>query len=169
MIDDDSPLAGLTEANVSERLFFVEAFLKGIDESYLQPVYMMHVFQPTDIRFDEQYTECVENSGGASSYPHTRPFDHESLRSTSCAAGGSLIHLERAHETESWQPGFKHSVRLWIAKQKQQHGGGGNTSGADGARPEAAVRPAQVSAGWHVDDVRLRDAGDLTAMASGYL
>ena len=86
MIDDDSPLAGLTEANVSERLFFVEAFLKGIDESYLQPVYMMHVFQPTDIRFDEQFTECVENSGGASSHSCTRPLDHESVLPTPQAA-----------------------------------------------------------------------------------
>jgi inward rectifier potassium channel len=46
VITDNSPLAGLTAENVKKRLVFVEAFISGTDESYLQQVFTMHVFYP---------------------------------------------------------------------------------------------------------------------------
>ena len=48
--------------------------------------------------------------------------------------GGSVIHVERAHETEKWLPGLKQVASLWMQQQKQESGGD------NGARP-AASRP----------------------------
>ncbi len=60
MITEDSPLAGLTKENCAKRMVFVEAFICGTDEAFLQQVFTMRVFYPKDVTFGHKFVNMVD-------------------------------------------------------------------------------------------------------------
>lgn len=76
LLDDDSPLKGLTPQNVADRLFFLFASFEGVDETFGQHVHARFRYEPDQVLFDRCYADMVEHR-----------------------EDGLIVHLGRLHRT----------------------------------------------------------------------
>lgn len=84
VIDEDSPLYGVTEENIHDRIFTMVATLVGHDATYAQTVHSRTLYYPEFIRFNERYVDIIgshEDGRLTIDYGHfhdteTMPEDH---------------------------------------------------------------------------------------------
>ena len=76
LLDESSPLHGLTPENAPERLFFLFASFEGMDETFGQKVNARYRYAPEDMRFGRCYADMVEHLDD-----------------------GLVVHLARLHQT----------------------------------------------------------------------
>ena len=58
-LDGNSPLAGITEATVSQRMVALIAIVMGTDEGFVQNVYAQHHYSPDDMRFGHRFVDLI--------------------------------------------------------------------------------------------------------------
>ena len=63
-ITPDSPLAGMTAADLTARRAEVIVILKGVDEGYMQPVITRHSFRFDEIVWGGRFTRAFSGEGG---------------------------------------------------------------------------------------------------------
>lgn len=63
-ITPDSPLAGMTAADLGSRRAEVIVILKGVDEGYMQPVITRHSFRYDEILWGAQFVRAFNAEGG---------------------------------------------------------------------------------------------------------
>ncbi len=80
-LDGNSPLAGLTEDNVAERLVSIVVLLQGVDDGFVQAVHRQHYYLPADIRFGHRFADIIVVTDG----------------------GDLVIHHDRLDETQEFR------------------------------------------------------------------
>lgn len=61
LLDEASPLHGLSPEDAAERLFFLFASFEGVDETFGQPVHARFRYEPQQVRFGRSYADMVEH------------------------------------------------------------------------------------------------------------
>ena len=61
-LDPSSPLHGLSQQNVSDRVMAVVATLSGIDDTFAQTVYARHLYLAEDILFERRFEDMLGTS-----------------------------------------------------------------------------------------------------------
>lgn len=76
-LDGNSPLAGITENTVQQRMVSLVAILMGTDDGLVQTVHAQHYYLPANLRFGHRFVDLIERHPG----------------------GGMVIHHDRLHDT----------------------------------------------------------------------
>ncbi|HHO51481.1 MAG TPA: ATP-sensitive inward rectifier potassium channel 10 [Deltaproteobacteria bacterium] len=74
-LDGDSPLAGLTEDNASERMLLLVATLTGVDEAFVHEVHAHSYYTLGSLRFDHRFSDIILDEGGRITIFHDRLHD----------------------------------------------------------------------------------------------
>jgi inward rectifier potassium channel len=61
-IDDESPLQGITAANVRGRFVSLIVTFAGVDDTMVQTVHARHLYTPDDIRFGTRFADMMDRS-----------------------------------------------------------------------------------------------------------
>lgn len=93
-LDGNSPLAGVTEETVHQRLVSLVVLVMGVDDGLVQSVHAQHYYMPDQIRFGHRFVDLIERADDGRLVIH-----HDRLHDTMPQPEPAVTNGERVEQT----------------------------------------------------------------------